>query len=60
MEIILIVVAIVGLAIAIALFKTMWFLVSRAVDGLLDFAIYNFGNEEAVRRLTERRTSRNE
>lgn len=46
--------AIAGVLLAIALFKVIWVVVGRAVENLLDWAIYNFGNDEAVRRLKEK------
>lgn len=45
--------AIAGLLLAIALFKVVWMVVSRAVDNLFRWTIYTFGNDEAVRRLKE-------
>ena len=42
-----------GVLLAVALLKVLWVVVSRAVDNLLSWAIYNFGNEEAVRRWRE-------
>ena len=42
-----------GLLLAVALFKVIWTVISSAVDNLYRWAIYNFGNEEAVRRQKE-------
>ncbi|HWC14120.1 MAG TPA: hypothetical protein VG929_05950 [Actinomycetota bacterium] len=44
-----------GVLLAIVLFKVIWVVVGRAVDNLLNWAIYNFGNDEAVRRLEKDR-----
>lgn len=37
-----------------ALWILVWRIVSRAVDNGLDWLIYTFGNEEAVKRVKER------
>lgn len=42
-----------GVVLALALWKVIWIVVSSAVDNLYRWAIYSFGNEEAVRRLKE-------
>lgn len=42
-----------GLVLAIALFKVLWVVVSPAVENLYRWAIYSFGNEDAVRRQRE-------
>lgn len=45
--------AIAGVLLAIALFRVIWIVVSRAVDNLFRWTVYTFGNDEAVRRLKE-------
>lgn len=51
---ILIAVAIAGTLLAVALARVLWMVISRAVDNLIAWAIYNFGNEKAVRRLKDK------
>ena len=45
--------AIVGLVLALALAKVVWVVISQAVDNLLAWATYTFGNEDAVKRQKE-------
>ena len=40
-----------GLLLALAVWKVIYEVVGRAVDNLIRWSIYNFGNEAAVRRL---------
>lgn len=53
----LIIAAIVGgVLLAAVLWKVIVLVVGPAVDSLITWAILNFGNEEAVRRLHQRRS----
>lgn len=45
-----------GVLLAAALWKVIVLVVGPAVDSLITWAILNFGNEEAVRRLQQRRS----
>ena len=42
-----------GVVLALALWKVIWIVVSQAVDNLLTWAIFTFGNDEAVKRQKE-------
>ena len=43
-----------GVVFALVLFRLIYIVVGRAVDNAIRWAIYNFGNPDAVRRLEER------
>ena len=45
--------AIAGIVLALALARVIWVLVSQAVNNLLAWATYTFGNDEAVKRQKE-------
>jgi hypothetical protein len=45
--------AIVGVLLALALAKVIWVVISQAVDNLLAWATYTFGNDDAVERQKE-------
>ena len=47
-------VAIAGILVASFLLVLIWKIVGGAVDGFLDWLIYTFGNEQAVRRIEEK------
>ena len=42
-----------GVVLALALARVIWIVISQAVDNLLAWAIYTFGNDEAVKRRKE-------
>lgn len=42
-----------GVLLALALGRVIWIVIGRAVDNLLAWAIYTFGNDEAVKRQKE-------
>jgi hypothetical protein len=44
-----------GVLFGLVLLSLIWKIVSRAVDNGLDWMIHNFGNEQAARRIEEKR-----
>jgi hypothetical protein len=42
-----------GVLLALALARVIWVVVSQAVDNLFTWAIYTFGNDEAMKRQEE-------
>ena len=44
---------VVGLVLTLVLMRVLYVIVSRAVDNTIRWTIYNFGNEDAVRRMRE-------
>lgn len=42
-----------GIALALILARVIFVVVSRAVHNLITWAIYNFGNDEALHRMRE-------
>lgn len=42
-----------GVVLALVLWRVIWAVVSQAVDNLLAWAVYTFGNDEAVKRQKE-------
>lgn len=51
----LIVVVVAGIAFGLVLARLIYVVVGRAINNLVDWAISNFGNPEAVERLERRR-----
>lgn len=42
-----------GVLLALALARVIWVVISQAVDNLLAWAVYTFGNDEAVKQQKE-------
>lgn len=49
-----IIIIVIAVILVFALFRSLYVIVGRAVDNAIDWTIYTFGNEDAVRQLRER------